>query len=1090
MEQPEQKSREQIMKELAALRRQLSDLEQQVVSFDPNSDVTAGYESTAVTSYKTSARLQDVLETTSEAAIAVDSNGHIIMANERVKVLFGYDEGDLIDQPVELLVPDRFHDLHVKHRHTFIAEPRVRPMGERLDLVSRRSDGSEMPVRIGLSFIKNKDEVITIALITEATVQEEPDVHAETSYPTLIPAKTRRPKTARDIIRRTDLTERLSHGLDRPLILVVAPAGYGKTTCVSSWLAESDCSSVWLTLDKADNDLGQFLSAFILALNQILPDACQSTKDILQRASLPVPEVLLASLINELEQALHATGPEEKFVFALDDYHAIRNSEIHKMLTRLLQSSLPGFRLVILSRRDPPIGLSKLRAQSQVAEFRVEDLRFQANEIRILMERLLNQSLSPATLKTLERKTEGWVTGLRLAALSVRMPEDLNSVFNPFKADSRNIMDYLVDEVLQRQPTDVQQFLLVTSILDRFTPALAGELMDVKQAQAYANQQLSVIQEANLFLISLDDEGEWYRYHHLFQELLKHRLRSMTTPTRIAALHIEASKWLAQNGYIEEALQHALISEDVDGAAQLVEAQRLPAINQERLQGLQRWMNQMPANVIQTRPNLLMAQAWLMSTQFRMSEIEPLLLRIESLLQEPELNLPSGVTKMLEGEIAFFRSQNAYFQGNGELCSELADSALMNLPLRHSFGRGFAYLFLAGGRQISGDLEGAYAILVEALAEDSLHGNVFISRPLLGLMVLDYISLDFTALSQNCARLLRIAEERNLPASPGWAHVFRGWLHYWRNELELAKIEFQEVVDQRYRIHNRAAVGGQCGLALTYQASGRYLEAQETIEAALAFDLGLGVTGTRATIEAVKAQLALLQGDIDVASRWAASFDRKLTLPFMIYFAAPHLMLPRILLTQGTKESLNEAAELIPKMRHFARGICNSLDVVELLSLEALLHDSSNQPEAAFKKLEKALALAQPAGIVRSFADLGPPMGRLLHQLAGQRSLAPDLRNFCGQVLDVLGDTEERRSHFLDLTLEKQDGYLEPLTSRELEILRLLGDRLTNREIGVQLKISPLTVKRHTINIYKKLDVSGRREAVAKAQNIGLLPPA
>jgi LuxR family maltose regulon positive regulatory protein len=1090
MEQPEQKSREQILKELADLRRQLSDLEQQVVNVDRNSDLSAGGQSATPPSYLTSARLQDVLEATSEAAIAVDSNGHIVMANERIKAVFGYDARDLIDQPVELLIPDRFRDQHIEHRHTFIAEPRVRPMGERLSLVGRQNDGSEIPVRIGFSFTKNEDEVITIVQITKAIAQEEPGVHPETSYPTLITVKARRPKISSEIVPRPHLTERLNLGLDRTHIVVVAPAGYGKSTLVSSWLAKSDYPSAWLTLDEADNDLGSFLSAFIVALGQVLPDACQSTKDILQRASLPAPSVLLASLINELGQALIPSVEKRKLVVALDDYHTIRNRDIHKLLTALLQSSPPGFHLVILSRRDPPIGLSKLRAQSLVAEFRLEDLRFQSNEIRVLMERLLNQSLTPATLKILERKTEGWVTGLRLAALAAKTPEDLDRVFNHLKPYGSNIMDYLFDEVLQRQPADVQQFLLNTSVLDRFTPSLAGKLMEVEQAGADARRQQDIIQRANLFVISLSDDGEWYRYHHLFQELLRHRLEATTTPERIAALHIEASKWLAQNGYVDEALQHALIGEDADGAAQLIEAQRLPALNQEQWHRLQRWTNRMPRYVVNKRPILLLTQAWLMSTQFRMLEIEPILLKVESLLREQELGLPSGVAKMLEGEIAILRSQAAYFQGNGQLCLELADSALLNLPLRHSYGRGFAYLFRCGGQQISGDLEGAYTVAREALAEDSLHGNVFISRPLQALLVLDYISLDFKALEQSCDRFLKAVAERTLSESQGWPHTYRGWLHYWRNELELANFEFQEVVDQRYRIHNRAAVSGYCGLALTHQASGRFTEAQATIEAALAYDLELGVTGTRAIVESVKAQVALMQGNLDVAGRWAASFDRKLMLPFMINYVAPHLMLPRILLAQGTKESLDEAAELMPQLRRFAKRICNSLDVVELLALEALLDDTNNQQETAYKKLEKSLALAQPAGIVRIFSDLGPQMGRLLHKLAGQHSLAPDLRNFCGLVLDALGDTEQRRSHFLDPTLEKQDGYLETLTSRELEVLRLLGDRLTNREIGIQLGISHLTVKRHTINIYQKLDVGGRQEAVTKAQNIGLLPPA
>jgi LuxR family maltose regulon positive regulatory protein len=939
-----------------------------------------------------------------------------------------------------------------------------------------------------LSYIKNNDDVLVFALITEATVLEEPGAHAEILSPTLVPTKIRRPKVLSDTIPRPHLAEQLNLGLSHSLILVAAPAGYGKTTLVSSWLEASDCSSAWLTLDETDNDLALFLSTFIIALNQILPDACPSTNDMVQRASLPPLPLLSASLIKELDAALPSTETADEFVFVFDDYHHIRNADIHKLLTELLRHPLPGFHLVIVSRRDPSLGLSRLRAQSRLVEFRVEELRFDETEIKALMERLLKQKVDNKILKTLEERTEGWVTGLRLAALSARKPADLTRVFDALRPDSRYVMDYLVDEVLQRQSIDVQRFLLCTSVLERFTPSLAGELMEVQQAEAYARQQLIEIQKANLFLVPLDDEGEWYRYHHLFQELLKHRLQTQYTPEQIVDLYLRSSAWFAQNGYIDEALRYALIGGDVDGAARLVEAQRLPAMNQERWQRLQRWLKRLPPDIVQKRPNLLMAQAWLMSTKFRLDEITPIVDQVESQLKEPGLDLSSSDRQMLQGEIALFRGQHAYFQGKGQICSNFAEAALVDLPLRHSLGRGYAYLFRAGGRQLSGDLEGGYAVLREALAEDRVHRNVFPARPLFGLEVFDYISLDFTALERTSAHMLRLAEERSLPESAGWAHLYRGCLHYKRNDLDLAEEAFLNVVEERYRIFNRIAMSGYCGLALTYQALGRPGEARQTVEAALTFDLELGLTGARIVTEAVKAQLALMQGDLNTAIRWVAAFDRQMALRFMTYYSAPHLMLPRILIAQGTGESLKEAAELLPRMLRFARDICNSLDVAELLALEALLYDAQGLSDASFIPLEKALELAQREGLLRIFVELGPQMGRLLHQLTSQASLDSELRTFAGQILSILGDAD-RLGTQLHISANEQASILAPLTPRELEVLQLLGERLTNREIALRLVISILTVKRHTVNIYDKLDVSGRRDAVAKAQGIGLLPP-
>jgi LuxR family maltose regulon positive regulatory protein len=444
---------------------------------------------------------------------------------------------------------------------------------------------------------------------------------------------------------------------------------------------------------------------------------------------------------------------------------------------------------------------------------------------------------------------------------------------------------------------------------------------------------------------------------------------------------------------------------------------------------------------------------------------------------------------MLQGEIALFRGQHAYIQGNGQICSMLTEEALINLPLQHSQGRSLAYLYRAGGSQLSGDLEGGYAVLREALAEDRVHGNVFPARPLLALEIFDYISLDFTALERTSVHLLGLAKERNLPESEGWAHIYRGWLRYQRDHLDLAEEAFLNVIEQRYRIHNRAAVGGYCGLALAYQALGRPRQAREIIEEALAYDLEIGFSATRTTLEGVKAQLALMQGDLDSASLWAAAFDRQMTLPFMLYYLAPHLMLPRILIAQGTAASLKEAAELVPRMRQYALDICNTLDVVELLALEALLYDAQGRSDASINPLQRALELAQREGLLRLFVDLGPQMGRLLHQLISRGSLKSELKTFAGQILAVLGDADRLGTQSLIAAADPQAGYLEALTSREREVLQLLGERLTNREIGVRLAISVLTVKRHTINLYKKLNVSGRHKAVTKARAVGLLPP-
>lgn len=901
----------------------------------------------------------------------------------------------------------------------------------------------------------------------------------------ILRTKLYRPSVSADFVRRPRLTSLLDQGRHLPLTLISAPAGSGKTSLLSDWLAACPCPSAWLSLDEGDGDLAVFLAYFIAALRTIVPGACPRTLAILQAPELP-PVVVLAGLLSNEIESLHdhpALAAHKGFVLALDDYHLLSGQAVNSLLAELLRHPPRSLRLMLAARSDPALPLSSLRAHRQLVEIRRQDLRFTLGEVRQYIQQALPQSVDEDMVAVLHDRTEGWVTGLVLAILSLRHTPDSDEFLSDLAANERAAMDYLVDEVLARQPEAIQDFLLKTSLLDRLYGPLCEAVTGLNDPVRNGHAYLEWLEQANLFIVALDTQGQWFRYHHLFQKLLQNRLLRQAGPVQVAELHRRASAWLAVNGLVEEAIGHALAAGDEAAAVQIIEENRHQAMNQERWQQIETWLRLLPRGLVDARPELVLAEAWIQHKQWRYGEIAPYLARIESLLYT--VVLPEDERAHLQGEVAVLHCAVSYYALEAQRTFDLASRALQTLPQECSIARGLAWMYYSGGLQLLGDFDGARAALHEGLNEDRFHGNSFPARLLIGLGLLNWMAGDLADLNRSAAQLLRVAGERQLTESTGWAHYFAGCAAYQWNDLAGAEESFAAVVGQRYVAHSAPFSQSCYGLAAVLLAQGKGDQAQSVVDSVLVYALEMNNPRVLADARAFQAWLALQQGRPAEAQRWAESVDsRARLLPFATFFV-PAITLAQVLLDQGTPASLSRASELLERLHGAVASQHNRRFAVEVLALHAWLDDLRGDEPAALASLRQAVALAQPDGIARAFADLGPQIADLLTRLR-QQGHAGD---FIGRLLRA---TPAGQADTFDLPQSASlkataTSLVEPLTYREQEILGLLAQRLSAKEIAERLVISDRTVKRHTATIYRKLGVHGRQQAVAAGRTLGIL---
>jgi LuxR family maltose regulon positive regulatory protein len=926
---------------------------------------------------------------------------------------------------------------------------------------------------------------------------------AEITTKTLIRTKLNRPPVGQDFIYRPHLLERLEERRQRPLTLVSAPAGYGKTTLVSGWLEACDCPYGWVSLDKNDNDLRLFLSYVLAAVQTIFSDVGRKTLTMVNALTLPSVSLLADSLINELELI------EQPFMLALDDFHLIKDVSVRDLVTQLLHYPPQAMHLVLIGRRDPPLPISTLRAKSLMTEIRTQDLRFNELETGTFLTRALGTQVDSATVAALEEKTEGWVTGLRLAALSMSCRDTLDPKLLEPQVDAQYVMEYLFTEVFSVQPPEINQYLLGTAILDRFCGPLCEEVcipgVDPLTCEFGGWNFIAWLKRENAFLIPLDPENHWFRYHHLFQKFLVNQLKRHCSTEQINTLHAQASAWFVENGLIEEGLRHSLAAGDIPEAIHIVARHGHNLMNDQQWPRLERWLEMLPRERVEQNPELLLMEAWIYHIRHHLPEMAACIDKVEILISTSLPGAAAGADH-IRGHYDALRGFQSLIAADGERALIQTLRACENIPRKHERALAFAHLFLAGAYQMAGDLGTGLSSLHKAAGDNVLLGDAYYAHYLVNPCYLYWMAADLTAMRQSADRSLKIDKDHHLLETFVHGLYFQGIAHYHRNELQIAEEKLVAAVKDSYAYHGINFAHSSFALALTYLARGLPGKAGEVSESVVSYALDTNNSIILEIARAFQAELALRQGRLAEASNWAGQFVAK---PFLLAyrFYEPQLTLVKILLAQDTSLSREQAADLIKELYDFFVFTHNTCFQIDVLALQALLHDTLGDGPIALESLTKALDLAEPGGFICLFVDLGPQMADLLKQLI-QQNIAV---NYAGQILSAFSEDARSLSPSLSLPvspsprhpippspnstfhtspfpdLSTSQPLVQPLTNRESEILDLLGQRLQNKEIAARLSVSPETVKKHLNNIYGKLNVSGRRQAVEKAEILGIL---
>lgn len=901
------------------------------------------------------------------------------------------------------------------------------------------------------------------------------------SPPPLIRSKLYPPRLTSHHIPRDHLVDQLTTGSQGALALISAPAGSGKSTLLSEWLASTGTPYGWISLDELDNERDVFLGYVLAAARDAFPAMAQETRDLLD-ANIPPPLTTIArSLSNDLDQLA------ADFLLILDDYHVVTNPHIHELLGLLLRHPPARLHLVVATRLDPPWPLATLRARGQLTELRFPDLQFTAAESAALLQNALGASLHHEHVAALHDECEGWAAGLHLMTLVLDGREDGPSSLAraaPADTDITEIGAYLLAEVLSKQTPPDQDRLLQMSILGRFSVSLCEAVCSPGSDQqapdsgssAWGKAFLARLVQENLFIIRLDSRHEYYRFHHLFQQFLAAKLTERYSIEEIAALHRRASAWFAERGFIEEALAHALKAGDTLRAARLVAHHRHALYNHEQFARLARWLRLLPADVKEHTPELLLAEARVAIMNWRYTEADVFLDRAERELArrpptDPALN-------PLLGELAILRGNLQFWDGDAKRFLAGSRFALATLPVDASHLRGMAHTGVAAGQYLLGDSEGAWAYLDQQLASQSPRLPVY-AWLLQSQGFLCWLDGNLTKQHDVALRLANVSEILELPDHEAMAHYFLGVVHYARNELEAAEAHLRRAFAARFTMRLLWWCQAAGVLALTLQALGRSDEARATLADAHGFLLKQHALRILPNLGAFEAEINRLQHRLVEANSWAAAVS-PLPLTWSLAVVDPRFVQARVFLLQDRAASLDLAAQILAELQDYCAQVPNRRLKMEVDTLEALLQVRLGHDEDGMKLLERAVLTAETEGWVRLFVDLGPGMEDLLTRLVA-RGVAPHYLAHVLSAFPAAPDTSAPPRH------DAQAQLIDPLTDRELDVLTLLAQRYSNKEIAARLFISPATVKHHTLSIYRKLDVTDRRQAVALADELGLL---
>lgn len=880
-----------------------------------------------------------------------------------------------------------------------------------------------------------------------------------------------RPKPPQQAVVRPRLADELNQCLKRKLAIVSAPAGYGKTTLVSQWLDTVRIPSAWVSLDEQDGDLITFVSYLVAAITLAHPATALETPALLQSPY----EVPLGTLADTL--IIDMDNLPASLIIVLDDYHLVESEAVNALVERLIRYATPRFHLVIVSRTQPNLALSRLRMDDQMLQLTAGDLAFRLPEAADLLTAVSGRPILPQTVEMLETSTEGWVAGLQLAGITLRGMSSSELQQQVGGYENRLIAEYLAEQVASRIPPDVRDFLLRISVLDEFNADLCAALAEPDEAPAAARatavSTIRQLQQANLFIVALDDRQEWFRFHHLFRDTLRVLARAEFDVLKLGVLQRRAGAWFAERGRIQSALRFYLAAGDSLAAAQLVEANYHAVLDQEDWRRLERWLQQLPAEM-KERPTLLVAQAFMESIRFRLGTMMTFLERAQSSL-DGDTTLHHTVREGLQAEIFVLRSLFSYWaQENPEATIHAAEAALSKVDPKHKYARSTAELYYVLGLAASGRVTEALTLIQAGVRSHHADNDIRTMRLLIGECAIGIATNDISGLRRTAETFHQLASAAGRLLSIPWANWVHGYAAYESNDLATAEGYFREVLRSPFSAHVKAVAECFAGLCLVYLAQARMALAGQTLDQFRHFMSAHGQFAFLRVADSLERRIALTDGDVStLLGKDTLNPDQFENLN-LVRHEYPPLMHVAVLIRAATPDHLTQATGILAEARRRAANIHDEHRLSEIGALQALCCAAAGDEAGALAALEDSLNRAARGRLIRLYLDRGPDLVPLLVALRKQGKHTAYINEL---VAAFAGDSARSRA-------APVSGLL---TNREMDVLELLARRMSNKQIAAELVLSPMTVKRHIQNLSQKLGATNRREVVALARQKNLL---
>jgi LuxR family transcriptional regulator, maltose regulon positive regulatory protein len=896
---------------------------------------------------------------------------------------------------------------------------------------------------------------------------------------------------------RARLYDILLRNPDSRLAVIVAPAGFGKTTLLNAWTRDTSTPVAWLSLTAADGHLRTFIHGLMTAVQTVIPKFGDGVLSLLLMDHPPPADIIAMAIARELANLPH------DLMLVLDAYEAIGDMAVHQLLGALLEHIPTNVHVVIASRTTPPLPLARLRVRGQLTEIGPSELRFRPDETEALVTRVAERELPASVIRTLNERLDGWPSLLGLvtsrleqpAAFGARVgtpgtPADPDTWEDALRQVSdRDIEAFLIEEILESQPPNVQDLLLRTSLVDAFSAELCDALLQPEAAIAGTPAVLDRLERQHLLIESVDESGTWYRCPRIVRDTFRRRLQHIVTPLEMKMLRRRACEWLAARGMVDEAIEQALACGDTMRVAELVEGNVASLLARADYPTLNLRLGKLPPDLVASRPRLILARAWLLNFFNRFEAIPTVLARLDAVLESNEHGLAEGEVEQLRAEGAVLRAVVATVAGDGQQVLAMARRAYDALPRFSSFASGMAAGYVGIGQHLLGETDAATALLEGIFLEDPEAAGISRVVALWALALVSTTAARPRAVIRWAGQLVH--EGTQVPEhAHAWGQHLQGLAFYELNRLSEARDCFLDGDRHRHPAHRLTLRNTLLGLSLVEQASGDLAAAAEMLRALRDMPDIADAPSHLAVISVFEARLACALGEVEAGRELLAGAGAG-PLPIMIesISGSPSLVRARILIALGSEDDLAEAARLLDALEAGAASINDQLQMIGVQAARALLCQARADTNGALRFLERAIASATPNGLVRTFVDLGPPMQRLIFELDRRsRSQQPYLSHLLAAFPAI--DRPAQQPSVSRFHPHLGPELTESMTWREAEILRLLDARLSNQEIAGMLLISSETVKKHTSNIYQKLGVTGRREAVARSYALGILPAA